>query len=345
MSVERPRQTTTEGDPSEYRIPAAPDHAPEYAERVDDLSEETEKGGRKWLRNTIALGAAGATLAAGLIIGAKAFGGHEAPSKDGQRPVATAPANPGETASASTPAPYESPAPNPEAGTWTEKNVPVVLDVNGDGTPETYKGVEQATEALKLKAGDYPTPEAYEKAFIARVNQWVNWGNSPAMDKEYAGYLSLDSNDVTGSEAIANDYVDQAFKAALTSDHEDGVSIQGDDASLNEGWANDIESLRQDVRTLYEFSTQQAKGGEPYKFAFTIDSLNFAQGATTAAPYGGMAKLTYNDNFEKTGIAEAQKVVGSPYSKKSGSTEWNSSVQVQGGDWYTVGLIYPPMDL
>lgn len=339
MSIEQQRKTT-HGSP-EYQIPTVPDHAPDYAERTDDFSRERESHRRRNILLGVGTFASGLALAGGLFAGNKLFGSHDNdPTKAGQRPVATASATPGETVSA---APQESFAPNPEAGTWTEENVPIMLDTNGDGKVETYKGVTQAVEALKLKAEDYPTPEAYEKAFIERVNQWMNWGNSPAMDKQYAGYLSLDSNDVLGSEAIANDFVDHVFKAALTSDHEEGVPIQGNNAALNEGWANDMESLRQDIRTKYEFSVQEGRGGEPYTFAFTPDSMTFSQGATTAAPYGGTVKLTYNDNFEKTGIAKAQQTIGSPYSKKSGSTEWNPSVQVQDGSWYTVGVNYAPI--
>lgn len=331
MSVEQqPRKPLQ--DPEQFQIPT---HAPEHETRTDNL---TDRDGN-WLVNhwkqITAVGVAGTALAVGLAFGLKGNSSEVGASPvEGKNPVATAPASPAETAP-------ETPAANPEAGTWTAENVPLTFTVNGQ--TETYKGVAQAAEALAPKAEDYPTPEAYEKAKVELINQWMNWGNSPAMDKAYAGYLSLDSNSVVGPEAIANDFVDQVFKDALTSDHKEGVPIQGDGATLNEGWANDMSALRQSVRTLYEFSVNEGKGGEPYKFAFTVDSTEFIQGATTAAPYDGTTKLSYGDNFEKTGIANAQEVIGSPYSKKSGTTEWGSSVQVQDGRWQTVGTQYQPI--
>jgi hypothetical protein len=331
MSVEQqPRRTTD--DPEQYQIPT---HAPEHESRTDKLRDGN------WLvdhwKQITAVGVAGTALAVGLALGLKGNSEVGASPVEGKSPVATAPANPSET----TPAAPETFAPNPEAGSWTAENVPLTFTVNGK--TETYNGVAAAAEALALKESDYPTPEAYEKAKFELINQWMNWGNNPAAEKQYAGYLSLDSNSVLGPEAIANDFVDQAFKEALTSDTKEGVPIQGDGATLNEAWANDMSALRQSIRTLYEFSINEGKGGEPYKFAFTVDSTEFTQGATTAAPYGGTTKLSYGDNFEKTGIAKAQEVIGSPYSKKSGTTEWGSSVQVQDGKWQTVGTQYQPI--
>ena len=100
MSLERPDQRTRQGNPTEYQIPNAPDHAPEYTERVDNFDTSDADAIQRRRRLLIGLGtpAAAFALAAGLFVGNKLLGGNGDgdPSKAGQRPVATAPATPGE---------------------------------------------------------------------------------------------------------------------------------------------------------------------------------------------------------------------------------------------------------
>jgi hypothetical protein len=207
MSVEHQGKPSTEAT-DQYRIP---DHL-EHDERTDDFSERNENWLKTHWKGIVAVGAAAA--AAVTAAGVFAFSGsQEGSSKEGQRPVASAPAKPGETVSASPAAPEVKSPSETEAKAWTDATRPYVIDTDGDGKLETYVGLDKAVEAIGLSVEDYPTAEAASKAIVDRLNGWVNFGTGPAAAAEYKNYHSEtlpDSSGVVGVAAMGMDHVDDA---------------------------------------------------------------------------------------------------------------------------------------
>lgn len=331
---ERPRTTTTtEGDGAEYRIPTVPDHAPDYAERTDDFSEKSEKGGRRWLRNTIALGAAGATLAAGIFVGAKVFGGNEGPSKEGQRPVATAPANPGQTHEA-TPSASTSET-NPDS--WTAENLPLSIDIDGNGSVENFTGKEQLVKALSLEVAKYPTPEAASKALLERFNTIVSWGTNTEADAKYDGYSSADHQRV-GVGAAKQDVLLPAFQEALVGTPADGAQVM----ELPDNWASWVNDTAQEVNHRWIITKDQA---HPYKYSCAADTskanggIVFNSGDEATHLKHGTIFVKCTDNLDQTDLGSRQMADGTQgYNSLKSKQSWFVDLQQQDGKWVVIGM-------
>jgi hypothetical protein len=216
MSLERPDQRTRQGNPTEYQIPNAPDHAPEYTERVDNFDTSDADAIQRRRRLLIGLGtpAAAFALAAGLFVGNKLLGGNGDgdPSKAGQRPIATAPATPGEThpaTSATTPATQET-APGAKLDLQT---VPITVTIGGE--IKTFTGVDAAAEALHSRLEGHTPAEVKNIVMTEIIPAVLNMSSDPNVWKAASGYESSDGS-LTGEAAAASDGTQDLLAKALT---------------------------------------------------------------------------------------------------------------------------------
>lgn len=328
MSVEqRPDKLT----PEQYQIPT---HAPEHEERVDDFSERNESWFKRYRKALIAAGAvatAGATLAAGLAFGLKGNSGEKngSSSNEGQRPVATASANPGET-NPSTPA--------AEAGpdSWNADNLPISIDIDGNGTPESFTGKEQLAQALSLEVAKYPTAEEAAKALVERFNTVVSFGTNAEAAAKYDKYLSADKERL-GVGAVRQDVVLPAFTEALVGSPEDGAQVM---ASPDE-WTTWVEETAQEVGHRWQTTKEQT----PYKYSCTLntakteDGVVFNSGDPASGLEHGTIFIKCLDNLDETDLGSRQLADGTVgYNSLNSKQAWFVDLQQKDGKWKVVGM-------
>jgi hypothetical protein len=267
MSVERPQQK-----PGEYQIPAMPDHLPGHDERIDNLNNGPK--GPNWLKRSIALGAAAATLGAGIFIGVKASGGHDSdPSSQGKGVETSAPATPGETASA-TPSQQET------HDTTTSNLTPETFPFVGEDG-KTYEGDAAFKRSIELPIGAY-TDENIEGQLlpdaISALNEWMASGATPNGEKAYGNYVS--PNGKTGVEGIAADFYDPAFRNSLTTNTTNTEDLTGMMESAHQNYL-DLYGTTKDTPNPYH--------GE-YKIHDVVNIIN----AGSEIQYD--AHISYDDN-------------------------------------------------
>jgi hypothetical protein len=201
MSVERPQQR-----PDQYQIPPAPEQVPGHEERVDNLRPK----GPNWLKRSIALGAAGVTLAAGIFIGAKiAGGGDSEPTNPAKGVETSAPATPGETAE---PTPSQQETHDTSTSDLSPETFPFVGE---DG--KTYEGDAAFKRSIELPIDAYTEDSVKTELLpdaLAALNEWTASGATKNGEEAYAGYVS--PNGKTGLAGVAADFYDPAFRDALT---------------------------------------------------------------------------------------------------------------------------------
>jgi len=331
MSVEQHGKPTY--DTEQFQIPA---HAPEHEERIDDLDDERDESWfKKHKRILLAAGAAATAavaLAAGLAIGMKGGGqekGANSP-KEGQRPAATASANPGETTPSASTA---------ETGpdSWTADNLPVSIDIDGNGTPESFTGREQLVEALGIKVADYPTPEAASKALVERLNTVIGWGATDADYAKYDGYSSADHQRV-GVGAAKQDVLLPAFQEALTAAPADGAQVM----ETPDTWLSQVAETAQEVNHRWIITKDQPT---PYKYSCTVNSgkanggVVFNSGDAATGLKHGTIFMRCADNLDRTDLGSrtmADGTVGYP-SLDEGRALYVDFQQVD-GQWKVVGM-------
>ncbi len=257
-----------------------PDYVPGNGERVDAPNREPK--GPNWLKRSIALGAAALTLGAAVFVGAKAFGGHESgPSNQGKGIETSAPATPGEIASA-TPSPQETHDPLSE---MTSETFPFVGE---DG--KTYEGEAAFRRAIELPASDYDEQTVRTELLpdaITALNEWMASGATPESATAYANYTS--PNGKKGLEGIAADFYDPAYRNSLTTN-----------TTNTEDLTSMIETGHQNYMELYKTTKDDVT---PYKgeYALVGGPSNMIVGNGVIA---FDVHLTYKDNQSAAGAGE-----------------------------------------
>ena len=203
----------------QYRPPVMPDSVPEHEERVDSLKNPK---GPNWLRRSIALGAAGMTLAAGILIGVKVAGGHDSdPTSPAKGVETSAPANPSQSPEATATA-----SPQETHDTTTSDLTPETFPFVGEDG-KTYEGDAAFGRSIEL-AGPY-TEETVRTELpndaIAALNEWMASGATKTGEEAYGSYVS--PNGKTGLEGIAADFYDPTFRNSLTTNTTNTEDLSG----------------------------------------------------------------------------------------------------------------------
>lgn len=211
-----------------------PDVAPDY---VPKSIENDGHGWPTWLKRTVGGVAAATALAAGIAVGVGATSNHGGPNREGQRPVATAPANPGETA-----------ASTPSASTET---APATPEITADGYTfrdsqgNTYKGEAEFIAAIK-KQFEAPTGLEAGKKLPTMLNEWVNSGLNKA---------EVTQDGMYNMQQVVALY-DQAYSTALT-----GTPI----SALSE----DMNTLHAQALDGFSWTHSQPQNEQDYKMEVT----------------------------------------------------------------------------
>lgn len=218
-----------------------PEVIPDY---VPNSIENNGHGWPTWLKRTVGGAAAAAALAAGIAAGVGATSNHSGPSKEGQRPVATASANPGETVPA-TPSPTNSTEKNIDSSVFT----PDSFTFTGPDGKE-YKGAQAFEQSLAIPApADAPTTTEYTRSvameMLSRLHYCATAPTSPNTLAEYG------TNHTSETLTLYHD----ACMAALTA---------SPISALEDDYTNDSEGYMR-------ASTQL---GDKAKLTYTVTSLN-----------------------------------------------------------------------
>jgi hypothetical protein len=297
----------------------------------EDETHEQQSTNRRRRNFLIGAGATFATivLAGGLALGLK--GGDAEKTEPRQEPGTSAPANP----NASNPPAGEKTAEPTEVapGAWTAENVPLVADIDGDGTNETYTGQEALSKAFELKVSDYATSDEAAAAFVGRVNTLLNWGNDPTTDKKYidAGVTSRDG-EWGGTAAVREDYVIPAFNQAVFG-APDNVEILNDQ---KEGWMQTQIDLARQTGSRWAQSDDHA---HPYVLSYEVDK---SEGRTGIERYAGDKANDFHQYWidvktkDNTAAAELPPELGA--APVEGETTWSVAMQQQGDTWKIVGI-------
>jgi hypothetical protein len=328
MSVEQHGNKQVQGDPEQFRIPT---HAPEYDERTDDLSERDESWFNRHKRTLIAAGATATALvalAAGLAIGLK--GGEKGGSspKEGQRPAATASATPGEASPSASTA-------ETDPDSWTADNLPVSIDVDGNGSMESFTGKEQLVQALSLDVAKYPTAEDASKALLERFNTVVSWGANDAAFKQYDGYSSADHQRV-GVGAAKQDVLLPAFQEALTAAPAEGAAVM----ETPDTWTSWVNDTAQEVNHRWIVT----KGQTPYEYSCKADTskanggIVFNSGDAATHLKHGTIFVECTDNFDQTDLGSGTNADGSTNTSLESKQSWFVDLQPQDGKWKVIGM-------
>lgn len=326
MSVEqRPDKLA----PEQYHIPT---HAPEHEERVDDFSERNESWFKRYRKALIAAGAvatAGATLAAGLALGLKGNSGEKNTSSpnEGQRPVATAPANPGE-ATPSTPV-ETGPAYNPEDyHTWTAEHVP--LAVNAEGTVENFNSVAEYRDSLLIPGMTLEqlmaNPEKYGNQLLTSVNNYMSSISNRAVLDKFDDYPAPDVNSHGGAPGILDTYLKPGFEDAVVGSPENGAS--GLASENTEEWLEKLNELAHEQ--LHRWSRSDGK----YEMAWKNDPdaqtpVGYNLVNTETGQIHIFMNVLLDDNFDETDLGSITNADGSQNESLRSSQLWNMEVQQQ----------------
>jgi len=262
---ERPRQYSTD----QREFPPAPDYVPGHEEQVDHIKAPK---GPNWLKRSVALGAAGLTLVAGIVIGAKAFGGHDGAPSQGKGVETSAPAHTPETASA-TPSTPETSAPAPS--NLTPETFPFVGE---DG--KTYEGDAAFGRSIEL-AGPYDEQTVRTELphdAIAALNEWMASGATKTGEEAYGNYVS--PNGKTGMEGIAADFYDPSFRNSLTTMTTNTEDLTGM-----------MESAHQNYLDMYGTTKD---GTNPYRGEYKLHDMSNI--ITGDGIIGFDAHISYSDN-------------------------------------------------
>lgn len=327
MSVEqRPDKFT----PEQYQIPT---HAPENQERVDDFSNRNESWFKRYRKALIAAGAvatAGATLAAGLAFGPKGNSGEKDASSpnEGQRPVATAPANPGEV-TPSTPAGETAPAYNPnDYHTWTADHVP--LEVNAEGSVENFDSVAEYRDSLLIPGMTLDqlmaNPEKYGDQLLAVINEYMaSVSNKTVLDK-FDDYPAPDVNSHGGAPGVLDTYLKPGFEEAVVGSPENGAS--GLATENTQEWLDKLNELAHEH--LHRWSRSDGK----YEMAWKNDPdaqtpVGYNLVNTEAGQIHIYMNVLLDDNFDETDLGSITNADGSQNESLRSSQLWNMEVQQQ----------------
>jgi hypothetical protein len=258
----------TERDYQTRQIPQEhqPDVIPDY---VPKSIENDGRGWPLWLKRTVGGVAAATALAAGIAVGVGATSNHGGPSKEGARPVATAPANPGETASATPSSSAETTPATPEitADSYTFR------DTQGN----TYKGQAAFVEAIQ-KQFEAPTAlEAGQKVLPNLLNAWVNSG--------------LNKTEVTQDGMYNMEQVVALYDAAYSK------ALTGTDYST---LGEDMKSLHEQALAGYSWTHSQPQNEQDYKMEITLNTNDPWTGLTTDGVTHFNATLTAAETYSKS---------------------------------------------
>jgi hypothetical protein len=289
--------TTTET----YRIPGSADQE-QFEESTYDPNKQ--RGKRRGLR----LIGASAALAVILAGGGYALtrGGDNVEAKT--PPVATAPADPGET------------APSTTGGAEILNNLTLAnfpYEIDG----KTYEGFEAFKAALAIKAGDYSEystddgvkvevtkdSEQATTQVVDLINTWLNYdittikGVTPEVMDKYE-YTQPDGSANTGESALKREFVDTAFEKILFE------KTDLENAKYPQSFIDDIKSIAARVQSLNEFTKDET---HPYRGEFVIveEPDAFIAGKHLDRP--GVTASTevvvqYKDNSAQNTVGESQ---------------------------------------
>lgn len=269
MSERRPQQYSTD----QREFPPAPNYVPGHEEQVDHLKAPK---GPNWLKRSLALGAAGLTLVAGIVIGAKTFGGHDGAPSQGKGVETSAPAHTPETASA-TPSTQET------HDTTTSDLTPETFPFVGEDG-KTYEGDAAFGRSIEL-AGPYDETTVRTELpndAIDALNAWMASGATKTGEEAYGNYVS--PNGKTGMEGIAADFYDPSFRNSLTTMTTNTEDLTGM-----------MESAHQNYLDMYGTTKD---GTNPYHGGYKLhDMSNIITGDGLIA---FDAHISYDDNQPNT---------------------------------------------
>jgi hypothetical protein len=286
---------------------------------------------KKWynkLSTKIAAGSLAAALAGVGGYAASHKGGEKVEAKPSQPPVATAPLSV-ETSAPALETPSAAAPVETDPKLWTEKNIPLPFDTNGDGKPETSIGVTGLEETLKSKMEQYGSAEEVFRNFPELLTAWVNWGNSPELERTYADFVSPDGERI--GVAAAAELVDKAIINSIFGTPKNGAVVR----TSPDGFIKEMIELRRKTGTRY---AQTRDNEDPYWVKLTLDPTKGEGGIviTSGVPeqkleYGG-AYIALTSNHESSGLgSQGAGADGSVANKVDENKIIRSDIQMQDG--------------
>lgn len=334
MSTERPLQTRPDFDPDQPDTGTAPNHVPEYTERTDTFNPSETGHDRRRLGWAVKLGVPVAALA---VAGSAFFGAKNIlatnhnpdASRAGNRPVATATANPGQTHETSPAAPAFDPN---NYKTWTADHVPLEL-VGADGNVDSYDSVSAYSETLMVPGASLEdlskNPQAYADKLLASVNSYIASVSNPQAYEKYANVPAPNANSIGSTGAVLDQYVKPAFEQAVVGSPEKGATGLGTDNTQQ--WLEDLNTLAHN----YNHYNHVTDGKYKAEWKLSSDGDTPPVVYTTYDPNTGTIHISMRvnlvDNLDQTKLAGQQNADGSTTESLDTAQRWNMEVQQQQG--------------
>lgn len=255
---------------------------------LDYTPRDLNNNKASWMRKA-AIGVTALVAAGGIVLGIKSnSGGNNSPEK---RPVAAAPGHENHA------------APERDPKKWTTDNAPTAW-ADKSGEPAEYAGVDAAAKGIEIRDSEYPTATDKMRRFLDLTNQLINYGHTPALEAQNAGYVSEDG-ELRGSDAVVNDFAAPAFRQGLTE-----LS-----SSSGNTWTTMMMGLNVGYVAENYAESKKHPGAQQYRLLFTPDTSKAPGGIEVienTEPGMQEAKLyyTYTDNAERAGVPAGSKLTG-----------------------------------
>lgn len=189
---------------------------------------------------------------------------------------------------------------------FNENNVPLILDLDGDGKAETYTGVDALVEKLEMKADDFwvvdnakETATRVAEHMAAAFDANIQFFADQDLKKKYEGFESSDK-EWLGRAAVNAEFVRPALKEAFVGET-NVVSMAAN--SSPEKYMEYAEYLA--LQTGNRDSILQ-KEGKSYQLDYKLSGPVEIEYADSSRPVVAFKMpVSVVDNYEESGIQEA----------------------------------------